>query len=75
MKIGVVGAGFSGLAAAGVLAKEGYDVAVFEKHDRPGGRARQYETDGFVFDMGPSWYWMPDIFERYFERFGKTPAD
>ena len=74
-KIAVLGAGFSGLAAAASLAKEGFDVMCIERHAQNGGRARQYDQDGFVFDMGPSWYWMPDVFEAYFQRFGKTTAD
>ncbi|AMR34504.1 phytoene dehydrogenase [Mucilaginibacter sp. PAMC 26640] len=71
----VIGAGFAGLAAACVLAKEGYKVTVLEKNDQPGGRARVWEKDGFKFDMGPSWYWMPDVFENFFALFGKKPAD
>ncbi|OZI06190.1 phytoene dehydrogenase [Siphonobacter sp. BAB-5385] len=71
----VIGAGFSGLAAATALADRGYSVTILEKNDTPGGRARQFEAKGFVFDMGPSWYWMPDVFERYFARFGKKPSD
>ena len=74
-KIAVIGAGFSGLAAASSLAKEGYDVTVLEKNNSAGGRARKFQADGFTFDMGPSWYWMPDVFEKFFERFGKTPSD
>ena len=66
----VVGAGFSGLSAACHLAKRGFDVTVFERHDQAGGRARSWECDGFRFDMGPSWYWMPDLFERFFGAFG-----
>jgi phytoene desaturase len=50
-------------------------VTVLEKHSIPGGRARQLNADGFSFDMGPSWYWMPDIFERYFNQFGKKVSD
>lgn len=73
--IAVLGAGFSGLATAATLAQQGQRVQVFERHDQPGGRARQFTEDGFVFDMGPSWYWMPDVFEAYFQRFGKTTAD
>jgi len=69
----VAGAGFAGLSAASFLAKMGWDVTVLEKHDQPGGRARHFKTDGFTFDMGPSWYWMPDVFERYFASFGKKP--
>ncbi len=71
----VIGAGFSGLSAACYLAKAGYQVTVLEKNDTPGGRARQLARNGFVFDMGPTWYWMPDIFERFFADFGKTPSD
>jgi phytoene desaturase len=74
-KVIVIGSGFAGISAASFLAKAGYDVTVLEKLDTPGGRARQLICDGFTFDMGPSWYWMPDIFERYFEQFGKKPAD
>ncbi|RFZ82274.1 phytoene desaturase [Mucilaginibacter terrenus] len=71
----VIGAGFAGLASACILAKEGYKVTVLEKNDQPGGRARVWEKDGFKFDMGPSWYWMPDVFENFFALFGKKPAD
>jgi phytoene desaturase len=74
-KIIVIGTGFAGLAAATSLAQKGYDVTVLEKNATPGGRARQLKADGFTFDMGPSWYWMPDIFETYFARFGKKPSD
>jgi phytoene desaturase len=74
-KIAVIGSGFSGLSAACLLAKEGFDVTVFEKNDSPGGRARQFKADGFTFDMGPSWYWMPDVFEKFFARFEKKPSD
>jgi phytoene desaturase len=71
----VIGAGFAGLSAASVLAKEGYKVTLVEKNDQPGGRARVWKKDGFKFDMGPSWYWMPDIFENYFALFGKKISD
>lgn len=74
-KIAVIGAGFSGLAAATVLAKKGYQVTLIEKNDQTGGRARIWQTEGFTFDMGPSWYWMPDIFENYFNLFGKSVKD
>ena len=74
-KIGVIGAGFSSLSAATHLAKNGYDVHVFDNHSMAGGRARKFEVDGFVFDMGPSWYWMPDVFEQYFGQFGKHPSN
>lgn len=74
-KIVVIGAGFAGLAAATTLADMGYSVTLVEKHNMPGGRARIHEAEGFRFDMGPSWYWMPDVFERYFARFGKKVSD
>ncbi|CAM3991683.1 NAD(P)/FAD-dependent oxidoreductase [Mucilaginibacter galii] len=74
-KVIVIGAGFAGLAAATVLAKEGYEVTVLEKNDQPGGRARTWEQNGYTFDMGPSWYWMPDVFENYFALFSKHPSD
>ena len=57
------------------MAKAGWDVTVLEKHHTPGGRARQLKGNGFVFDIGPSWYWMPDVFERYFNCFGKKVSD
>ncbi len=72
---GIIGSGFSGLAAACTLAKEGYHVRVFEKNEGLGGRARKFEEKGFMFDMGPSWYWMPEVFENFFNRFGKTTSD
>ncbi len=74
-KIVIIGSGFAGLSAAGLLAKEGHEVTILEKNDQPGGRARIWEKDGFTFDMGPSWYWMPEVFETYFNHFGKTAAD
>ncbi len=75
-KIAIIGSGFSGLSASAYLAKAGNDVHVFEKHDRPGGRARQFSTDdGYVFDMGPSWYWMPDIMDSFFADFGCQTSD
>ncbi|MCW5910678.1 MAG: phytoene desaturase [Cyclobacteriaceae bacterium] len=74
-KIAVIGAGFSGLAAAASLAKEGYRVTVLEKNSSPGGRARKFEASGFTFDMGPSWYWMPDVFEKFFAHFNKKTSD
>jgi phytoene desaturase len=74
-KIAVIGSGFAGLSAASHLAREGYAVTVFEKNASAGGRARKFEAKGFTFDMGPSWYWMPDVFERYFAVFGKKPSD
>ena len=74
-KVVVIGSGFSGLAAACCLAAEGFEVTVLEKNGCLGGRARQFETEGFVFDMGPSWYWMPDVFEDFFALFGKKISD
>jgi phytoene desaturase len=71
----VIGSGFAGLSAASFMAKAGWSVTVIEKNSTPGGRARQLKEDGFTFDMGPSWYWMPDVFERYFEQFGKKVSD
>lgn len=71
----IIGSGFAGLSAACFLAKEGFDVTILEKHHQPGGRARQLMKDGFTFDMGPSWYWMPDIFERFFHQFNKNVSD
>jgi phytoene desaturase len=66
----VIGAGFAGIAAATQLAALGRKVKVLERHDHPGGRARVFHEQGFTFDMGPSWYWMPDVFEAYFAKFG-----
>lgn len=75
-KIAVIGSGFSGLSAAAYLSAAGHEVHVFEKNPTIGGRARQLRTsNGYVFDMGPSWYWMPDIFERFFNDFGHTTKD
>ncbi|WP_138434712.1 phytoene desaturase family protein [Winogradskyella algicola] len=73
--ISIIGSGFSSLSASCYLAKAGYNVSVFEKNDTVGGRARQLIKDGFTFDIGPSWYWMPDIFEKFFNDFGKSTTD
>lgn len=74
-KIAIIGSGFSGLSAAAYTAKEGHEVHIFEKHNQPGGRARQLKTEeGYVFDMGPSWYWMPDVIQDFFEDFGYTTS-
>lgn len=73
--IHIIGSGFSSLAAACYLAKEGNKVSVFEKNSSLGGRAQQFTTNGFTFDMGPSWYWMPDVFESFFADFNKKPSD
>ena len=74
-KVIIIGAGFSGLSSAAVLAKNGFEVEVIEKHDMAGGRARKFTEQGFTFDMGPSWYWMPDVFEQFFNYFGKKVSD
>lgn len=74
-KVIVIGAGFAGISAATNLAHEGFEVTILEKHDIAGGRARVFEAQGFTYDMGPSWYWMPDVFESYFGKFGKKPSD
>jgi len=71
----VIGSGFAGLSAASFMAKAGWKVTVLEKNKTAGGRARQLQEAGFTFDMGPSFYWMPDVFERYFAQFGKKVSD
>ncbi|MES2800567.1 MAG: oleate hydratase [Bacteroidota bacterium] len=75
-RISIIGSGFSGLSAACYLSAAGHEVHVFEKNDQAGGRARQIKTEnGFVFDMGPSWYWMPDVYEKFFADFGYKVSD
>lgn len=74
-KIAIIGSGFASLSAASYLAQAGNDVTIYEKNNTVGGRARRLVKDGFSFDIGPSWYWMPDIFERFFADFGKKPSD
>ena len=73
--IKIIGSGFSALSAACYLAKEGNKVSIYEKNKTIGGRARQLIRDGFTFDIGPSWYWMPDVFEKFFGDFDKKPSD
>ncbi len=73
--ITIIGSGFSSLAASCYLAKEGFDVTILEKNNTVGGRARQFIKDGFTFDIGPTWYWMPDVFEKFFADFNKQPSD
>ena len=73
--IQIIGSGFSSLSAACYLAKSGYKVSIFEKNSKVGGRAGQLKKDGFTFDIGPSWYWMPDVFDRFFNDFGKKTSD
>ncbi|HOX83253.1 MAG TPA: phytoene desaturase family protein [Chryseolinea sp.] len=74
-RVAVIGSGFAGLSAACFLAKEGFDVTVLEKNESAGGRARKFQSNGFTFDMGPSWYWMPDVFEKFFNCFDKKVSD
>ena len=74
-KVIVIGAGFAGLSAAAFMAKYGWEVTVVDRHRTAGGRARQHLAKGFTFDMGPSWYWMPEVFERFFAQFGRNVAD
>lgn len=71
----IIGAGFAGLAAATCLADKGLSVTLFEKNEQTGGRARMFCEQGFTFDMGPSWYWMPDVIEKYFNRFQKSTSE
>ncbi len=73
-RVSIIGSGFASLAASCYLAKAGYEVNVYEKNDSIGGRARQFKKEGFTFDMGPSWYWMPDVFERFFADFNTSPS-
>jgi phytoene desaturase len=73
--ITVIGSGISGLSTACFLAKEGHNVTLLEKNETIGGRARQFSEEGFVFDMGPSWYWMPEVFERFYNQFNHTSSD
>ncbi|MEA9412847.1 phytoene desaturase family protein [Flavobacterium sp. PL02] len=73
--ISIIGSGFSALSASCYLAKEGHDVTIYEKNATIGGRARQLKSNGFTFDMGPSWYWMPDVFENFFKDFDKKTTD
>lgn len=74
-KIVIIGSGFSSLSAASYLSKKDFDVHVYEKNETLGGRARQLKKQGFTFDMGPSWYWMPDVFESFYNDFGKSTND
>ena len=74
-KVTIIGSGFSSLSASCYLAKAGFEVSVYEKNPTIGGRAAQFKKEGFTFDMGPSWYWMPDIFDKFFSDFGKKTSD
>ncbi|MFT5103924.1 MAG: phytoene desaturase [Candidatus Latescibacterota bacterium] len=73
--IAIIGSGFSSLAASCYLAQAGFNVTIYEKNATVGGRARQLKKEGFTFDIGPTWYWMPDVFERFFADFNKLPSD
>lgn len=74
-KIHILGSGVAGLSCASFLAQQGHEVTIFEKNPTIGGRARSFEQEGFVFDMGPSWYWMPGVFEKFYQKFGHSASD
>lgn len=74
-KVIIIGSGFAGLASAAIFSKAGYQVDIYEKNEQLGGRASQFEKDGFTFDMGPSWYLMPDVFDHFFDLLGKKTSD
>ena len=74
-KVIVIGSGFAGLSSAAYLSKEGFDVTVVEKNKQIGGRARNFRAKGYTFDMGPSWYWMPEIFDNFFNSFNYKTED
>ncbi len=74
-RISVIGSGLAGMSAAATLAKAGFDVEIYEKNDKAGGRLNHFESKGFRFEMGPSWYWMPEVFENFYREFGKTSKD
>lgn len=71
-KVIIIGAGIGGLATANLLAQDGHEVHVFEKNDYLGGRAGRFEKDGFIFDTGPSWYLMPEVFDAYYKLLGTS---
>lgn len=75
MSVLIVGAGIGGLSLAALLAENGKQVTIIEKNSSPGGRARYYKEQGYTFDMGPSWYIMPDIYEKYFNNLGLNISD
>lgn len=74
-KVIIIGAGIGGIASAALLAKRGYEVVVYDEHDKPGGRAGKLEIDGFTFDTGPSWYLMPEVFAHFYELMGERVED
>ncbi len=71
-EVAIIGGGFAGLSSACYLAKAGYKVSIFEKNSTVGGRNRKFSDKGYTFEMGPSWYWMPDVFDKFFADFGKN---
>ena len=71
----MIGGGFAGMTTASLLAQKGYQVQLLEKNNQIGGRARTWSSEGFTFDMGPSWYWMPEVFENFYQKFGYKTAD
>ena len=74
-KVVIIGAGYGSIALANILGKKGYEVHVYEKNQQPGGRVGSFKDDGYTFDTGPSWYLMPEVFDQYYELFGKNPQD
>ena len=70
-RVVIIGGGIGGLGAAGLFARKGYSVTLLEKNKNPGGRANVFEQEGFRFDMGPSWYLAPDLFEHFFSLMGE----
>lgn len=74
-KVTIIGAGFAGLYAACYLSKKGYAVEVYEKNESAGGRSRVYSENGYTFDMGPSWYWMPELIDSLFDELGEKRTD
>lgn len=74
-KVLIIGSGFSSLSAACYLAKAGHEVIILEKNNEVGGRARVSRKSGFKFDIGPTWYWMPDVFDKFYSDFGKKTSD
>ena len=71
----VIGSGLAGMSCAAYLGKAGYRVTVIEKNSTYGGRLQTVSQQGYTFDSGPSWYWMPDIFDSFFEDFDKKTND
>ncbi|MGO1317255.1 MAG: phytoene desaturase family protein, partial [Cellulomonadaceae bacterium] len=73
-RVVVIGGGIAGLASAALLARAGYDVEVLEQRATVGGRAGSWESQGFRFDTGPSWYLMPEVFDHFFRLLGTSAA-